>query len=690
MSGARGAKRARATAAEKGKGKASSGGGADAPAAPPARNDVRALVARLDRAALEALLVDAVADATAPTLAALTAALPERLRAPVLVRTRVADTSTLVETGPFAALSADETLAIFALLPLRDKLTVLTEVCKGWRRLRTLPEAWASLQVHASAKWLSPPGLVRLLEWAPAACAAKDVTLDATGRGFSVDAVSRFVKALTDVEALTLKEKVNAKCMDAIRTQHGARLRSLSLDAPAKDQKMLTALLALIGGCPALETLSLSRATLGSSVMRTEAPGEASLICGLPPGALRFVAESLAKARRGGGSLLRQLRAPVCVPGLAVLGAVFPELSSLDLPALMVPAAAGQGPISNWPPQSAAGQAAGDAAMAAALPCASDVAPLPRLARLSVAFAGEAYGAPSPGSVAHVLGALLPALPAARLRHLTLRTNVNTPSTVACPLAHLAPGGAPRLLSLHLQGFHLGDDDDDEDGALAQLRKLRSLWLDNCSGARCVREACGAVARCAALRVLRLANVPLDAAACAALPACGQLACLTVERCGAGAPAALLAAARAGALASLVTLTLLNPATEPLALDASQSSVLHAAPHDASLAGVFAPDAPLPALRALTLRGADMCVHAEWPRLAAPALRTISLVMGASTRAAARGALRRGAPEWEVVRAAVAAAVAQACPHAEVVLTEEAERSWRALLNDDIDASDAF
>jgi hypothetical protein len=120
MSDARGAKRARTTAADKGK------------SAAPTRQSVAALLARLDRSALETLLADAVTDGAAPSVAALEEALPARLRAPTpLANGAGADVEALVTTGPFAALSADETLAIFALLPLKDKLTVLTAVCKG-------------------------------------------------------------------------------------------------------------------------------------------------------------------------------------------------------------------------------------------------------------------------------------------------------------------------------------------------------------------------------------------------------------------------------------------------------------------------------------------------------------------------------------------------------------------------------
>jgi hypothetical protein len=121
MSDARGAKRARTTAADKGK------------SAAPTRQSVAALLARLDRSALETLLVDAVTDGAAPSVAALEDALPARLRAPgtPLANGAGADVEALVTTGPFAALSADETLTIFALLPLKDKLTVLTAVCKG-------------------------------------------------------------------------------------------------------------------------------------------------------------------------------------------------------------------------------------------------------------------------------------------------------------------------------------------------------------------------------------------------------------------------------------------------------------------------------------------------------------------------------------------------------------------------------
>lgn len=119
MSDARGAKRSRTTAAAKGP-----------KSAAPSRRDVSALVARLDRSALEALLLDAVNNGAAPAVAALEEALPARLRAGA----SAADASgseALVSTGPFAALSADETLAIFKLLPLKEKLSVLTCVCKG-------------------------------------------------------------------------------------------------------------------------------------------------------------------------------------------------------------------------------------------------------------------------------------------------------------------------------------------------------------------------------------------------------------------------------------------------------------------------------------------------------------------------------------------------------------------------------
>jgi hypothetical protein len=341
------------------------------------------------------------------------------------------------------------------------------------------------------------------------------------------------------------------------------------------------------------------------------------------------------------------------------------------------------------------------------------VAPLRRLESLEVAFAGEVFCNPSPPSVAHVLAALLPALPPTTLRHLSLRANVKTPSTLSCPLRHLQPGAAAALHSLLLQGFHLGDtddadadaaledgaaaddndddddDDDDDAGALAQLRALRSLTLDNCTGSSAVREACGAVARCGSLRALRLANVRLvGAASLAALPRAvnARLTCLTLEHCGAGAPAALAAAARAGALAALTTLTLFSPASEPTTLDSAhggQQLHLAPAPHDMALAGAFVPDAPLQALRSLSLYGADMCAASEWPRLAAPALRSITLLVGASSRSSVRGGLTRSQAEWESVRVSVAAAVAARCPLAQVQLTHEVGRPWDGAFRDD-------
>jgi hypothetical protein len=263
--------------------------------------------------------------------AALSAALPERLRCVVVARTRVADTTALVDTGPFAALCKDVTLAIFAHLPLQDRLTVLTAVCKGWRSLRALPEAWTSLHVHAAANnpWYSPPGLARLLQVAPAARAATDVVLDASPKGFSVDAVCRFVKALTHVQQLAIKHKVNAKCLEAIRALHGLRLRSLSLDITLSDQKALHTLLGALGGCPALETLWLSGGLLGCGLLGNVPPGQIALEGGLTGDALRRLGEFVAVSRSQGGSLLRQLSAPVGVTGLSSLSALFPELATL-------------------------------------------------------------------------------------------------------------------------------------------------------------------------------------------------------------------------------------------------------------------------------------------------------------------------------------------------------------------------
>lgn len=498
-------------------------------------------------------------------------------------------------------------------------------------------------------------------------CAALDVSLDASReRGFGVEDVRRFVSALTAVTSLHLNEKVNAKCMEAITKKHGARLRSLSLELCVSDMKMLKAVYAMVAALPALETLELSRAVLGAYVFMRGPPGVVALALGITPDVLDFMKAGIARARNGGGSLLTSLRAPVTAAALPRLGAVFPELDTLHLSALLLNGGVGRSSFNDFPAIAAEEEAEGDATVAAALQAVGDAAPLPRLARLAMNFTGERRYNPSPGSVAAVLAAFLPAAPSGTLRQLALRSNVKSPSQVACPLSLLAPGAAAGLNTLLLQGFAIADGD------LGQLRELRSLTLDGCTGS-IMREACAAVANCPRLRTLRLANVALNAADLAALPA-RQLTSLTLVRCGANAPAALLAAARAGALDAVATLTLRCPALDPLPVDIAAPGGAHRLlRHDTDLKGMFASDAPLPALSALTLGGADLNA-AQWARLAAPALRAVELLDGHSTNMPGRGGFKRSPEEWETVRAAAAAALAKSCPRAAVVVKNDLQQ----------------
>lgn len=545
-------------------------------------------------------------------------------------------------------------------------LTRRPPAVRRWRSLRSRPELWRALHVSAESG-LSPAGLTRLLAWAHP-CAALDVSLDASrgSGGFGVKDVLSFVGALTAVTALYLNDKVNAACMKSIVKKHGSRLRSLSLKMCVNDMKTLAAVFSMVAALPALETLELSRRVLGAYFHARAEPGVISIALGITPDVLDAMQKDIAKARGGGSSLITYLRAPVTAPALAKLGAVFPELTTLHLPMLAVAAAEGRGVMSNMAAVTAEQEKEGDDTMALALYHAGDLVPLLRLERLSMNFAGERYYNPSPLSVACVLLDFLPAPQPGTLRQLALRTNLQAPSYLVCPMEMLAPGVAAGLHTLLLQGFSFSSQHN-----LEQLRELTSLTLDGCAGSA-ARDACEAVDRCPRLRMLRLANIPLKAADVAALPA-SQLENLTLDRCGTGAPAALQAAARAGALSALETLTLHCPAHEPLKVDAAAAGYYHLRSHDTDLKGIFASDAPLPALKALTLGGADLCA-AQWSRLSAPALRAVTLLHGASTRSPAQDGLKRSAAEWETLRAAAAAAVARACPRAAVVVFEESER----------------
>lgn len=418
MSDAPRAKR-RATAAEKGKGPVVVGGAADA-MQPLSRDDVRALVARLDRGALEALLADAVAGGVAPSADQLRAALPTRLRATVLARTAVGDTAALVESGPFAALSADLTLAIFDHLSLQEKLTAFT-VCKGWRSLRLRPEAWTALHVPA-AKWISGAGALRLLEWAPAACGARSVAINASERDsrISVAVMHKLVMSLTSVEELQLRDKVNEKCMQAIVKKHGARLKKLSLSQWIRD-KTFGHVLHLVAGCPELRELTLGSSVLGFDAHAQAPPGVVALVSGIDKSALGVLTDGIVEGRNGGNSLLTSLRAVVTVDALGGIGATFPELTSLELPRFMVNPASGRGLITNFPAITAEEEAFGDESLSSELPAAGDIAPLMRLERLAINIVAERYYSPSPATAAAVLARFLPKLCTPKLQQLSLR-----------------------------------------------------------------------------------------------------------------------------------------------------------------------------------------------------------------------------------------------------------------------------
>ena len=87
----------------------------------------------------------------------------------------MADSQTLVSTGPFARLSLDVTLRILLLLPLRDRLACLA-CCRGWHSLSRLPQLWRRVGLCMTASgangsaggapsWISAGGVARLLSW---------------------------------------------------------------------------------------------------------------------------------------------------------------------------------------------------------------------------------------------------------------------------------------------------------------------------------------------------------------------------------------------------------------------------------------------------------------------------------------------------------------------------------------------
>jgi hypothetical protein len=216
-------------------------------------------------------------------------------------------------------------LRIFGRLEFKDRLLVVSQVCKGWRALRREPSLWRTLALCAPA--FSGAGAVAFVcsPRSPLASASAVESLELHGdKAFDAKAFKAVLKHLTHARRVTLSGKKLSPDAVALLAKpgRGAPLEHLSV-GKCSNNAIATTLLDVLRASPALRELacdiSLDAAWLDAAAGRTAAArdGGASLLTTLSVG-----------TRFGG------MDAGLHVGALARMGPTFPELSSLSIQAL--------------------------------------------------------------------------------------------------------------------------------------------------------------------------------------------------------------------------------------------------------------------------------------------------------------------------------------------------------------------
>ena len=188
------------------------------------------LLQRCSRSSLEALLLAQFRDGD------LTIGKVAAMLEPTEVVAVGASHAERVGTGAFDELDFELFAMIVSELPLPTRLTLATEVCKGWRPLRQMDHLWTRLRVHNTGRYgqtesieVSRSGLVRLLEWVK-----PERVLELrfnTGEAIPVEAVKAALAQTPALRALSLTGKrVGVPVMQAAaRAAFAPTLQSLAL-----------------------------------------------------------------------------------------------------------------------------------------------------------------------------------------------------------------------------------------------------------------------------------------------------------------------------------------------------------------------------------------------------------------------------------------------------------------------------
>ena len=457
-------------------------------------------------------------------------------------------------------LSAELTLMIFLRVPdMRQRLSLVSEVCKGWRSLRKEPCLWKSVLI--SEKDFSSKGAVTFCDPSsaksplPSSEAVETLSM-VCGKKIDARSIKAVLRSLIHATSVSLEgKKVSPDCLAQLakRGKGAAPLRELHcsyLGSESGGKSVAGVTLEIIAAQPELAVLEIKTQLTEQWV--TEAGQRARI------------------ARKGGNSLLTSLKVGcdglswmggMTLGALERLGTAFPELSSLHISHLNQLA-----PYYRWG--------------AAALPAA--FSPLPRLESLTISDMiddANSYGATAMSSsvvVGEVLRCIAAAAPGLlKLKVARGRFHYHTQPDLGAGGPTIIPsvGAALSGVGLHQNLTHLTLSNLmvwPTDAAGCDMPSLQSLTLEGC-GPRVLTAAVMLTSAAPQLRSLSVTiGGPREAEDSLAALASPSLERLNMHGIGwSVAVSSLNAIARAAALPKLESLTIIRPEADRQPVEAA-------------------------------------------------------------------------------------------------------------------------
>ena len=246
----------------------------------------------------------------------------------------VASDAALTTTGPFSALDAELHLRIFSLLGQDDLLRCVFEVCKGWRALRRDPALWRSVAL-CSPKFSSAGALAFVSgPRSPLSSPACVQELKIEGKqAFGAATLETLLLTLTHVTRISLRgNHLTPELLLLLAEPRAAPLERLELqlkhgEVEGVSDEMQAALQDVFVASPALTSLSVNM-VMGSWLLDA---AERSFL------ARGRVKHPLRKLHIGSYSYIScesGYQCGMCAWVLSLLGAAFPELTSIAVASL--------------------------------------------------------------------------------------------------------------------------------------------------------------------------------------------------------------------------------------------------------------------------------------------------------------------------------------------------------------------